>query len=540
MLNYVWLGLIVLGFATALYVDVSDLVSNKYQNNKELNCIVHFDDQSTQKSEASIKITSSDFSRLYSYSISSDLLINVKITSTLYKDNYSISIPSDKKLPKIWQDIASSSGKDNVIYGKLLIKNKIDESTFNAAIILSEIEFLSLKKITNESIKIAGVAVEIALGLIGIMAMWLGIMKVAEQAGLINKIALLIKPITKRLFPEVPPDHPAIGSMVMNISANMLGLGNAATPFGLKAMEELDSLNPNKGTATNSMITFLAINTAGLTLIPATAIAVRAASGSTNPTIIIGTTMFAAFCATLAGLISANIFHILTDKNKSLISIIKKNIKAIILFLSILFLGIILINFWSELNVDKKFFQSFFEIFRKIIETISIVAIPLLIVLFIGYGVIKKVKVYEQFVEGAKEGFNIAVRIIPYLVAMLVAISIFRSGGAMDKWLIPVLSNFTDLIGMPAEALPMALMRPLSGSGSLGIMAEIMSIHGPDSFIGILVSTFYGSTETTFYVLAVYFGAVNVKNTRYALPVGLIADVVGILSALFIVSKLYG
>ncbi|MCS7053823.1 MAG: spore maturation protein [Ignavibacterium sp.] len=178
--------------------------------------------------------------------------------------------------------------------------------------------------------------------------------------------------------------------------------------------------------------------------------------------------------------------------------------------------------------------------FRKIIETISIVAIPLLIVLFIGYGAIKKVKVYEQFVEGAKEGFNIAVRIIPYLVAMLVAISIFRSGGAMDKWLIPVLSNFTDLIGMPAEALPMALMRPLSGSGSLGIMAEIMSIHGPDSFIGILVSTFYGSTETTFYVLAVYFGAVNVKNTRYALPVGLIADVVGILSALFIVSKLYG
>ncbi|MDW8375785.1 MAG: nucleoside recognition domain-containing protein [Ignavibacteriales bacterium] len=540
MLNYVWLGLIVLGFATALYVDVSDLVSNKYQNNKELSCIVHFNDQSNYKREALIKITSSDFSKFYSYNISNDLFVNVKITSTLSKDSYSISIPSDKKLPKIWQEIASSSGKDNVIYGRLLIKNKIDESTSNAAIILSGIEFLSLKKITNESIKIAGVAVEIALGLIGIMAMWLGIMKVAEQAGLINKIALLIKPITKRLFPEVPSDHPAIGSMVMNISANMLGLGNAATPFGLKAMEELDSLNPNKGTATNSMITFLAINTAGLTLIPATAIAVRSASGSSNPTIIIGTTMFAAFCATMAGLISANIFHILTDKNKSLISIIKKNIKAITLFLLILFLGIILINFWSELNVDKKIFQSFFEIFRKIIETISIVAIPLLIVLFIGYGAIKKVKVYEQFVEGAKEGFNIAVRIIPYLVAMLVAISIFRSGGAMDKWLIPVLSNFTDLIGMPAEALPMALMRPLSGSGSLGIMAEIMSIHGPDSFIGILVSTFYGSTETTFYVLAVYFGAVNVKNTRYALPVGLIADVVGILSALFIVSKLYG
>lgn len=540
MLNYVWLGLIVLGFATALYVDVSDLVSNKYQNNKELSCIVHFNDQSNYKREALIKITSSDFSKFYSYNISNDLFVNVKITSTLSKDSYSISIPSDKKLPKIWQEIASSSGKDNVIYGRLLIKNKIDESTSNAAIILSGIEFLSLKKITNESIKIAGVAVEIALGLIGIMAMWLGIMKVAEQAGLINKIALLIKPITKRLFPEVPSDHPAIGSMVMNISANMLGLGNAATPFGLKAMEELDSLNPNKGNATNSMITFLAINTAGLTLIPATAIAVRAASGSSNPTIIIGTTMFAAFCATMAGLISANIFHILTDKNKSLISIIKKNIKAITLFLLILFLGIILINFWSELNVDKKIFQSFFEIFRKIIETISIVAIPLLIVLFIGYGAIKKVKVYEQFVEGAKEGFNIAVRIIPYLVAMLVAISIFRSGGAMDKWLIPVLSNFTDLIGMPAEALPMALMRPLSGSGSLGIMAEIMSIHGPDSFIGILVSTFYGSTETTFYVLAVYFGAVNVKNTRYALPVGLIADVVGILSALFIVSKLYG
>lgn len=540
MLNYVWFALILLGFVSASYIDINDIATNRFRNNQELNCIVEFDRTPLQKSNLKLTVTANDFSKFYNNEITEDLIVNGKVNAELSNNNFNITIPSSKSFPKIWQEIASASGKENSINGKLKLVNQIGESSFLAVIIISDIEFITFKKITNESIKIAGVAVEIALGLIGIMAMWLGVMKVAEQAGLIKKIASFIKPLTKRIFPEVPPDHPAIGSMVMNISANMLGLGNAATPFGLKAMEELDSLNPNKGTATNSMITFLAVNTAGLTLIPATAIAVRAASGSSNPTIIIGTTMFAAFCATLTGLLVANLFHILSDSNKSLLSVIKQNSKIIIGV--ILFIVLVVLSLLFLPSSFLKIFTSetIFELFKKIVSVISIIAIPFLIIIFIGYGAIKKVKVYEQFVEGAKEGFNIAVRIIPYLVAMLVAIAIFRAGGAMDNWLIPVLRIFTDLIGMPAEALPMALMRPLSGSGSLGIMAEIMSIHGPDSFIGILVSTFYGSTETTFYVLAVYFGAVNIKNTRYALPVGLIADAVGILAALLIVTLLYG
>jgi spore maturation protein SpmA len=540
LLNYVWFGLILLGFVSALYTDVSDISSNRFKNNQELNCLVTFDENSSPKSNIRLKISADDFSRFYNFEIKEDLIVNGKINAKLSDNNFNISIPANNTFPKIWQEIASSTGKDNSISGKLKLVKQIDEKTFSSFLVLSDIEFLTFKKITNEAIKIAGVAVEIALGLIGIMAMWLGVMKVAEEAGLIKKIASFIKPLTKRIFPEVPPDHPAIGSMVMNISANMLGLGNAATPFGLKAMEELNSLNPNKGTATNSMITFLAINTAGLTLIPATAIAVRAASGSSNPTIIIGTTMFAAFCATLTGLLVANIFHVLSDSSKSLTTTIKKHIKTILFFLALIILLVILFVFLPNSFLNVFINDTVFEIFKKVISIISVLAIPLLIVVFIGYGAIKKVKVYEQFVEGAKEGFNIAVRIIPYLVAMLVAIAIFRAGGAMDNWLIPALRVVTDLIGMPAEALPMALMRPLSGSGSLGIMAEIMSVHGPDSFIGILVSTFYGSTETTFYVLAVYFGAVNIKNTRYALPVGLIADAVGIIAALFIVTMLYG
>jgi spore maturation protein SpmA len=397
-----------------------------------------------------------------------------------------------------------------------------------------------MKRVTNDSIGIAGTAVEIALGLIGIMAMWLGIMKVAEQAGLIKIIANWLTPITKRLFPEVPPDHPAVGAMVMNISANMLGLGNAATPFGLKAMEELDNLNPNKGTATNSMVTFLAINTAGMTLIPATAIAVRAASGSADPTIIIATSLFASTCATITGVTAAKLLEKFPIEKNGFGAWFKSNLKFFITVLSLI--SILILTFATGLSSAIGSAFSFLPptFFKDLIQVVSTIAIPFFILVFIGYGAIKKVKVYEQFVEGAKEGFNIAIKIIPYLVAMLVGIAIFRAGGAMDNWLIPVLRIVTDPIGMPAEALPMALMRPLSGSGSLGIMADIIAVHGPDSFIGILVSTFFGSTETTFYVLAVYFGAVNIKNTRHALPAGLLADVAGMLGALFIVKLLFG
>ena len=330
-----------------------------------------------------------------------------------------------------------------------------------------------------------------------------------------------------------------MGSMIMNISANMLGLGNAATPFGLKAMEELEKLNPNKGTATNAMCTFLTVNTAGLTLIPATAIAIRASAGSSDPALIIGTSIFGAVCATTVGITASKIlekFPIKKGEFGNWISSLKKPLLIlglVIMVLVLLALSGLMSGFLSLFSFLSP------DLFKSVIQIISILAIPMLILVFIGYGAIKKVKIYEVFVEGAKEGFNVAVRIIPYLVAMLVAIGIFRAGGAME-WLIAGLTPLTNIIGMPAEALPMALMRPLSGSGSLGIMAEIMAVHGPDSFIGILTSTFFGSTETTFYVLAVYFGSVNIRNTRHALAAGLLADISGILGAVFIVKLLFG
>jgi spore maturation protein SpmB len=305
-------------------------------------------------------------------------------------------------------------------------------------------------------------------------------------------------------------------------------------------MDELDKLNPKKGTATNAMVTFLAINTAGLTLIPATAIAVRAASGSADPAIIIGPSIFGASCATLTGIIAAKLFEKFPIKRGEYSKWLKENWK-----LPAVLLGIILFFLIGSASGLLAVIGSLFSflkpgVVKEVVSNLSTVAIPLLIFSFIGYGAIKKVKVYEQFVEGAKEGFNIAIKIIPYLVAMLIAIAIFRAGGALDNIFIPVMRFITDPIGMPTEALPMALIRPLSGSGSLGVMAEIISEYGPDSFIGVLVSTFFGSTETTFYVLAVYFGAVNIRRTRHAVPVGLLADAAGILGALFIVKLMFG
>jgi len=543
LLNYVWLALLFLGIISATYLDISDFSTNKYNNNKPLNAIVSFDEDSisvTEKESGQILITAKNFSAFYKNEILDDIKTTITISPADKDGKRQFIIKVNEASPAIWKEIAPLSGKDTDISGSIILKNKVEFKTYSAQLYFEEISFVWLKKVTNDAIKIAQLAVEIALGLIGIMALWLGVMKVAEDAGLIKIIARALNPITRRLFPEVPADHPAIGSMVMNISANMLGLGNAATPFGLKAMEELDKLNPTKGTATNSMVTFLAINTAGMTLIPATAIAVRAASGSSNPAVIIGTSIFGAFCAVVVGLTAAKLFERFPVPKGEFSGWLKQNRKFFYFIFSIVGIAALLILTGAGQFFGSFLGNSFADAFKSVIQIISILAIPLLIFLFIGYGAIKKVKVYEQFVEGAKEGFNIAVRIIPYLVAMLVAISIFRAGGAMDNWLIPLLRIVTDPIGFPAEALPMALMRPLSGSGSLGIMAETMAVHGPDSFIGILVSTFFGSTETTFYVLAVYFGAVNVKNTRHALPVGLLADVAGILGALFIVKLLFG
>ncbi len=544
MLNYVWLALLMLGIGTALYTDLDDKLQNKYRNNLPFEVTLEFNEPFNQHADkiysGKIKINQQIFEKHFSENIADDLQFSSKLSYSKKDKHLSAYFKVEKTAPKIILDAASISGKDDDLTAKLFVNELQDSVTAKARMILEDVSFLKLKQVTNAVLSYASTAVEIALGLIGIMALWLGVMKVAESAGLITIIAKALKPITTRLFKDVPPDHPAVGAMVMNISANMLGLSNAATPFGLKAMEELDKLNPNKGTATNAMCTFLAINTAGITLIPASAIAIRAAAGSSEPAIIIGTSIFGATCATIAGLIAVKIFEKFPIKKGEAAVWFKQNIPILGFLLAV----IALVLLFTSTGLGK-FFGSVFnfispEFIKSIINIISLVAIPALIVTFIGYGALKKVKVYEQFIEGAKEGFNVAVRIIPYLVAMLGAIGIFRAGGAMEGWLIPLLRNITDPIGMPAEALPMALMRPLSGSGSLGIMAEIISVHGPDSLLGIMVSTFFGSTETTFYVLAVYFGSINVRNTRHALPAGLIADVAGILAAVFIVNKLFG
>lgn len=538
MLNYVWYALIILGLSAAIYTDVSDLGSDAWNNDKSLSISVEGApsraDLLSHASDIRLIITPEAFKSWSGKDLSDTIRISAK--SSPSKDGASVSlymIP-EKSLHPLITKMASVNGKENDLLGTLTLRKNSD--ALIGSVKFERISFVKMKEVTASVLSYAETAVTIALGLIGIMALWLGVMKVAEEGGLIAIIAKAVKPITKFLYPDVPSDHPAMGAMIMNFSANFLGLGNAATPFGLKAMEELDKLNPEKGTATNAMCTFLAINTAGMTLIPATAIAIRASVGSSDPAIIIGTSLFGSTCATTVAILSAKLFENFPMTPTTFFERAKKNLKGFALFFAVIFMlfaGIMSGAFsylFSWVSVD---------FIRQFIQLFSIAAIPLLILIFLSFGFVKKVKVYETFVEGAKEGFNIAVRIIPYLVAMLAAIGIFRAGGAME-WLIYGLTFITDPIGMPAEALPMALMRPLSGSGSLGIMTEIITIHGPDSFIGILVSTFFGSSETTFYVLAVYFGSVGIKKTRHALPAGLLADAAGFLGALFIVKLLFG
>lgn len=391
-----------------------------------------------------------------------------------------------------------------------------------------------IEQVTKSAFDMAGTAVEIAIGLIGIMALWLGMMKIAQEAGIIQFLAKGLKPISKRLFPDIPRDHPAIGSMMLNIAANWLGLGNAATPFGIKAMEQLQELNEDKESASNAMIMFLGLNTASITLVPMTIISVRASLGSTNPGAIIGTTIFSSTCATLAAIAAVKFFSFFSSETKAR-SVSFRSLAApagaTAVFLILLILGI----------KSGAFFRLLALIpisFKEIFSFISRWTIPLLLLIIPLAAALKKVKVYEVFVQGAKEGFDVAVRIIPFLVAILTAIAMFRASGAMD-FLSQLLSPATNLIGMPAEILPAAIMRPLSGSGTLGLITELLKTHGADSFIGNLGSTIYGCTETTFYVIAVYFGAVGIKKTRFAVPAGLFADAVGILAAVFICRQLF-
>ena len=383
-------------------------------------------------------------------------------------------------------------------------------------------------------------SVTLALGLVGVMALFLGLMKVAEEGGLLLIIARTVRPLMVRLFPEVPFDHPAMGSMILNMAANALGLGNAATPFGIRAMQQLDTLNKAPGTASNAMVLFLAINTSSVTLLPTGVIALRAAAGSTDPAGILPTTLFATICSTTVAIIMAKICQrywlVNSDKTAS-----KRDSPP---------------ELSSNLQMDVNVAEGY-PTWVSITVLAGIVAIIPLTILFgraiapwiipglmvglLGFGVLRRINIYEAFVEGAKDGFEVALRIIPYLVAILVAVAMFRASGAMNM-LIEPLGAVTSLVGLPAEALPMALLRPLSGSGAYGILASTIQnpAIGPDSYIGYLVSTFQGSTETTFYVLAVYFGAVGIRRVRHAIVAAICADVAGIAAAVFIVSLLYG
>jgi spore maturation protein SpmA len=362
------------------------------------------------------------------------------------------------------------------------------------------------------------------------MTLFLGLMKVAETGGMLKILARLIRPLMVRLFPDVPPNHPAMGAMILNLSANVMGLGNAATPFGIRAMQELDKLNPQPGSATNAMALFLAINTSSVTLLPTGVIALRAAAGSADPAAILPTTLFATIGSTTIAIIAAKLYsrwvpvkslaekvpRVRTDKEIHEIDSASTgdDDQAYPLWVSIAALTVLM----ALVPITILFGRS-----------ISPWIIPGLMIGFLVFGFLRRVPVYENMVEGGKEGFQVALRIIPYLVVILVAVGMLRASGAMDL-IVGLLGQVTAKVGLPAEALPMALMRPLSGSGAYGIMAAIINdpAIGPDSYTGYLVSTLQGSTETTFYVLAIYFGAVQVRRIRHTLAAALTADLAGI------------
>jgi len=362
-------------------------------------------------------------------------------------------------------------------------------------------------------------SVDLAIGLVGYIALFLGLMKVVEEAGGLAFMARLIRPVLVRLFPEVPPDHPAMGAMVMNIAANALGLGNAATPFGLKAMKELNDLNTEKGTATNAMVLFLAINTSGLALLPTGIIGLRALKGSADAAAIFPTTLLATGISTVVGIMAAIGLSRLPVFAKSAPSPAHPPERRPLDPLELLPFGLAMSGLVGLVAVVFHYG-----------EAASQWIMPALIFGMLAIGFVRKVKVYEVFVTGAKEGFDLAVMIIPYLVAILSAVGMLRASGGLQRivgWVSPV----TEALGVPGEVLPLALLRPLSGSGAFGITAELIDTHTPDSLIGNIASTMNGSTETTFYVLAVYFGSIGVTKIRHAVPAGLAADIAGVLAS---------
>lgn len=377
--------------------------------------------------------------------------------------------------------------------------------------------------IMNSTFDNAKTAFEISLGLTGVLSLWMGIMKIGEKSGLVNVLARWLSPLMVRLFPEIPAGHPVFGHIFMNFSANMLGLDNAATPLGLKAMEGLQELNKQKDTATNAMIMFLVLNTSGLTIIPVGVMVYRAQMGAAQPTDVFIPILIATAIATLAGMIITSIYQHINLFNRA--------IMAFVLGICLMVSGVM----WLSTQVDRETMNLWSTVLANVILFSIIIA-------FIAAGVRKKIYVYEAFVEGAKAGFETAVRIIPYLVAILVAIGVFRASGAMD-FLVDGIGKLVEMLGGNADyvaALPTAIMKPLSGSGARGMMVDAMQQYGADSFVGRLSCIFQGATDTTFYILAVYFGSVGIRNTRHAVTAGLFADLCGIIAAMAVAALFFG
>lgn len=377
--------------------------------------------------------------------------------------------------------------------------------------------------IMNSTFDTSKTAFEISLGLTGVLSLWLGIMKIGEKGGVVNVVARVLSPVFTRLFPDIPKGHPVTGSIFMNVAANMLGLDNAATPLGLKAMEQLQELNPKKDTATNPMIMFLVLNTSGLTLIPVSIMVYRAQMGAAQPTDIFVPILLATFFSTLAGIIVTSLYQ--------RINLINRTMLLTLGGMCVVVAAII----WGFSQMDK-------SQMNVVSTSVANILLMTIIVVFILAGMRHRVNVYDAFIEGAKDGFTTAVRIIPYLVAILVGIGVFRASGAMDmlidgiKWIVATLGGNTDFVG----ALPTALMKPLSGSGARGMMVDAMTTYGADSFVGRLSCIFQGSTDTTFYILAVYFGSVGVRYTRHAVACGLLADLAGVVAAIAICYMFFG
>ena len=358
-------------------------------------------------------------------------------------------------------------------------------------------------------------AFEISLGLTGVLSLWLGIMKIGEKGGVVDALSRLLSPVFVRLFPDIPKGHPATGSIFMNIAANMLGLDNAATPLGLRAMEQLQTLNKKKDTATNPMIMFLVLNTSGLTIIPVSILVYRAQMGAAQPTDVFIPILLATFFSTLAGIVATSVYQRINLLNRTLLLTLGGMCVAVAAVI------------WGFGQMDK-------DTMNLVSTSVANILLMCIIVGFIMAGVRRRVNVYDAFVEGAKEGFTTAVRIIPYLIAILVGIGVFRASGAMDmivggvRWAVEACGGDGEFVG----ALPTALMKPLSGSGARGMMVDAMATYGADSFVGRLSCVFQGSTDTTFYILAVYFGSVGIRYTRHAVACGLLADLAGVMAAI--------